>query len=169
MNEKGYCAMTMNDIAARLGVSKGTLYNYFETKDDLVIEIIKTIHEDVVKTAKEAFPESSPHKIWTLLTDRYMTKESSNNSLYIEATAMATRKKIIRESLSKNMIIWIDIATQNIIDQQNRGLIRPELDARTLAIEIVSIFLGFQNLAVAGIDQKEIHDHWMAMLNTLFP
>ncbi|NTU78169.1 MAG: TetR/AcrR family transcriptional regulator [Chloroflexales bacterium] len=36
MAERGYAAMSMDDLAARVGVSKPTLYNQFPTKDDLV-------------------------------------------------------------------------------------------------------------------------------------
>lgn len=33
--EQGFAAASMSEIAARLGGSKGTLYNYFKSKDDL--------------------------------------------------------------------------------------------------------------------------------------
>ena len=33
--EEGFAAASMSTIAARLGGSKGTLYNYFKSKDDL--------------------------------------------------------------------------------------------------------------------------------------
>lgn len=36
--EQGYAAMSMDDLAARIGISKPTLYAHFATKDALVIE-----------------------------------------------------------------------------------------------------------------------------------
>ena len=33
--EEGFANASMSTIAARLGGSKGTLYNYFKSKDDL--------------------------------------------------------------------------------------------------------------------------------------
>ena len=39
MSRKGYQATTMDDIARGVGVSKATLYLYFDSKDDTVIEI----------------------------------------------------------------------------------------------------------------------------------
>jgi AcrR family transcriptional regulator len=35
--EKGYAAMSMDELAARVGVSKPTLYSHFPTKDDLLV------------------------------------------------------------------------------------------------------------------------------------
>jgi TetR/AcrR family transcriptional repressor of mexJK operon len=34
-SEEGYAATSMSSIAARLGGSKGTLYNYFKSKEEL--------------------------------------------------------------------------------------------------------------------------------------
>ena len=47
--EKGYHEATMEDIAKRLGVSKGAIYLYFSSKEDLF--------EAMVKTAPQAFKE----------------------------------------------------------------------------------------------------------------
>jgi AcrR family transcriptional regulator len=37
LTERGYAAMSMDDLAARAGISKPTLYNHFTTKDDIVV------------------------------------------------------------------------------------------------------------------------------------
>ena len=39
--EAGFQAASMSEIAARLGGSKGTLYNYFSSKEDLFIACVK--------------------------------------------------------------------------------------------------------------------------------
>lgn len=40
LSEKGYSAMSMDDLAARVGISKPTLYSIFPTKEDLLVETI---------------------------------------------------------------------------------------------------------------------------------
>jgi AcrR family transcriptional regulator len=39
--ELGYNQATLNDVADRLGVTKGCLYHYFESKEKLLVELIK--------------------------------------------------------------------------------------------------------------------------------
>jgi AcrR family transcriptional regulator len=39
--EKGYAATRLDEVAARVGVSKGTLYLYFESKEDLFKAVVK--------------------------------------------------------------------------------------------------------------------------------
>lgn len=37
MGEKGHILMSMDELAARVGISKPTLYSYFDTKDALIV------------------------------------------------------------------------------------------------------------------------------------
>lgn len=57
--EKGFAAARLDDIAARAGVSKGALYLYFETKQDLFEAVVRdAIAPGIVaiETLAEAFP-----------------------------------------------------------------------------------------------------------------
>lgn len=45
--EHGYHASSINKITKRAGVSKGLLYNYFESKEALLKEIMKKAHDEV--------------------------------------------------------------------------------------------------------------------------
>ena len=57
--EKGFAAARLDDIAARAGVSKGALYLYFETKQDLFRAVVReTIAPNLATVA--AFVSQSP-------------------------------------------------------------------------------------------------------------
>jgi AcrR family transcriptional regulator len=43
-HEKGYQAARIEDIAARVGILKGSLYYYIETKEDLLFELSDSAH-----------------------------------------------------------------------------------------------------------------------------
>jgi AcrR family transcriptional regulator len=46
--EKGYAAITMRQIAEGLGVSTGTLYHYFPSKDSLFDQLVEYIsYQDI--------------------------------------------------------------------------------------------------------------------------
>ncbi len=48
--DKGYGAMTMDDVAGDVGISKATLYQHFKSKEDLVLNVVlKNIIEVSVK------------------------------------------------------------------------------------------------------------------------
>jgi AcrR family transcriptional regulator len=55
--EKGYEKASLQDIADRLGMLKGSLYYYFRSKEDLLFEVIHEVHEQglaVVRRAAES-------------------------------------------------------------------------------------------------------------------
>jgi len=43
--ERGYANTRLEDIAAAVGVTKGTIYHYFETKEDLLRKAIESKHD----------------------------------------------------------------------------------------------------------------------------
>jgi len=57
--EKGFAAAKLDEIARRAGVSKGALYLYYETKEDIFHAVVKTAvapNLDIVRARVEAFP-----------------------------------------------------------------------------------------------------------------
>ncbi|MEI7642774.1 MAG: TetR/AcrR family transcriptional regulator [Chloroflexales bacterium] len=51
--ERGYAAMSMDDLAARVGVSKPTLYSQFSTKEDLVVAMATQVMERLFSVVDE--------------------------------------------------------------------------------------------------------------------
>jgi AcrR family transcriptional regulator len=52
--EKGYRAATLRDIASRLGMLKGSLYYYIDSKEDLLFEILRRSHLQGVEFVAES-------------------------------------------------------------------------------------------------------------------
>lgn len=59
-SEKGYHEVTMEEIAEEMGVSKGTLYNYFSSKENLYLEILKESFEAIEALLHEEVENSDP-------------------------------------------------------------------------------------------------------------
>ena len=52
--EQGFAATRMDDIAARAGVSKGTLYLYFKSKEDLFVGLIEAFAQPNMEQLERA-------------------------------------------------------------------------------------------------------------------
>ena len=59
MTERGYAAMSMEELAASVGVSKPTLYNQFPTKEDLVAAMAAQLLDRLFADVERA-PGQSP-------------------------------------------------------------------------------------------------------------
>jgi AcrR family transcriptional regulator len=57
--ERGYAAVTMDEIAAAVGVTKPLLYNYFGNKERLYIACMERAGDTLIKTIAEAVGESA--------------------------------------------------------------------------------------------------------------
>ena len=53
MSERGYAATSVQEVADRVGVLKGSLYHYFSSKEDLLYRIVKESHHQTVQIAEE--------------------------------------------------------------------------------------------------------------------
>lgn len=163
MSRKGYCATTMDDIAAEVGVTKSALYLYFRNKDDLVAEIVKMIPALVRRQAVQSFPNATPLQGWTSMLDAQLAMDGNQDSLILELVAMVGRNPAVGRDLSENLRIGYEMAAHGLAAQQRQGLIRDDADPHTLALALVALFLGFQCLSVAGVEPGEIRERWQEM------
>ena len=51
--EKGYASTRVADIAERAGVGKGTVYEYFSSKEELLFAVFESINEEISTRVSE--------------------------------------------------------------------------------------------------------------------
>jgi AcrR family transcriptional regulator len=63
--QRGPDAMTMEEVAAAAGVAKGTVYLYFQSKDDLIQALVAQVGENILRDleASLAAPGTPPEKL----------------------------------------------------------------------------------------------------------
>jgi AcrR family transcriptional regulator len=57
---QGYAATTIQEVADEVGILKGSLYHYMQTKEDLLYRIISEIHEDALRNVAETSERTGP-------------------------------------------------------------------------------------------------------------
>ncbi len=68
--KKGYDGTKLEDIAEAAEFGKGTIYNYFETKEDIYLEIIDRVTEDYTKKLNEMNQKSKTlYEFVSLITE----------------------------------------------------------------------------------------------------
>ena len=70
---QGYHETSIDEIAARVGVSKGTVYQHFPSKEDLLMALLTTSMERFLTTIEEAIASAStvPDKLEALISCLY--------------------------------------------------------------------------------------------------
>ncbi|MGN1351022.1 MAG: TetR/AcrR family transcriptional regulator [Anaerovoracaceae bacterium] len=108
----GIDATKIIDIARASGVAKGTVYEYFDSKDEIVIEWIRSIVEDSRKSLQGLFDEELPTRRRLEIFMEHMLEQSSR----IRVTAKILMDTRCTERLSKIPLATLSADSQNVND-----------------------------------------------------
>ncbi|MFZ5449576.1 MAG: TetR/AcrR family transcriptional regulator [Thermodesulfobacteriota bacterium] len=101
LEQRGLEALTMEEIAASAGVAKGTLYLYFQSKDELILALLSQVGENILRDVEAALqaPGTPPEKLTRMvevLLD-YLDRERLLFPIYAREVLQGKQKS--RESL----------------------------------------------------------------------
>jgi AcrR family transcriptional regulator len=160
--EKGYEKTTMDDIAARLGVTKPAIYRYFKNKDELFLESIAEMvmteyknylnllftGDDIMAGANKFFDAvlEFSRKYHTLSTDVF-TVIRRNRSFLENSPGYHQEMLRLMQVLFK--------------EQYKKGSIHTDLHERELAILLGSIIEGLIHLIMEDLDPDEAKEVWL--------
>ena len=143
--QKGLDLARMDDIAEETGLSKGTLYLYFKSKDDLIIAILDRIFQsafgqlDMSKSAQlsatEAINEFTEEAI------RDYKKMLRLMPVAYEFLALAFRNTLVQKALKKYFEHYVNVLAPTIQRGIDSGELR-QVDAQDVAIAIGAIYEG---------------------------
>lgn len=143
--EKGVHEARMDDIVKESGLSKGTLYWYFKSKDEIIISIFERLFSRELADLDNLVSDDSPAADRLLRYAERITKDVFRllpfAPIAYEFLSLAFRRKYFREAfkiyLNNHMEILVPIIQQGVDSGEFRGV-----DAREAAIAIGAIFEG---------------------------
>jgi AcrR family transcriptional regulator len=145
--EKGFQETSMEEIAEKSDVSKGTLYNYFQDKESILVGYFQTIIADYGKQMKEKFTESKDIKLtlYSLLDliSRIFKNDNELAAIYFKYR-MHTRLDFNLDSAQRSGIEkWV---LEVIEKAQENGQLRSDISAlvltRTFQFLAMSFFIS---------------------------
>lgn len=134
--EAGYGAVRIEDIAAAAEVSVGTLYNYFDTKGDLLLAIVSMEVEEVLSEGALvlADPPADPIEALDTLIGRYYDHSLVYLSKAMWRTAMALSIEAPDTPFSQRYTALDGMLTAQICDMlaalQRRGMLKAGVPAK---------------------------------------
>ncbi len=170
----GIRSISMDDIAAKLGMSKKTIYLYYKDKDELVDAVVNSLIESnqCICTADRQKANDAVHEIFLardMVTELF---KSMNPSVLFDL------QKFHPETFStflkhKNEFI-LSMMRQNILRGISEDLYRPDIEVEILArFRVESLFMPFNPEFVRNtkstlvIIEQEILMHFLFGLVTL--
>jgi len=161
-SEKGFHKTRMSDIAVSSGLSKGSLYWYFDSKDAIILKLIDRVFEFEIKDLTALLTdESSVQERLYIYTERGgqdIIKMLKWMPLVYDFLALAFRRDTIKNTIQryykKNLDILVTLIQQGI----DSGEFKP-YNALEAAYAIGSIIEGTVMLSLFDPDQIDIQAH----------
>lgn len=129
--EKGFKKLTVTEIAKNAGIGKGTVYDYFSNKEEIVFEIIRTFIEEhhnylLSHTDQETSTKQKVLYLFDFFLSEYKSYEK-HQDVYREyvSVSLSTKSKAMLE-FNSECSVFIKSILENIIDEGiQKGEIKP--------------------------------------------
>ena len=130
--ERGYSAARVEDIAAELGIAKGSVFQHFKSKDGLFFEAYKKAVQSFPKylAAPAEVQEQGMFEVlryWLGRTENMVRDNWASYRIYLVGnygTDLALRREINRFLVMEDPYGWHDFVSFGV----KRGELRPDLD-----------------------------------------
>ena len=145
---KGYKATRTSDIAAAAGIGKGTIYEYFRSKEELIEAIFESLFLDY-ELRLEELTESYLAPVEAILASfEQMIADAEEYADLVPVYFELWTAKDLNEKLGfdRQMWEWFEkfgsAYKKLIIKGQKKGAIDPKIDAEALGRTLVSVIDG---------------------------
>ena len=159
----GYANTKMDDIAEAANVSKGTLYLYFPSKEEMFQSVCKQDQQNATKEHSGLFRNKK--NLESDLAEHYDNMHSAGKefqSFRIEALAEAVHNPKLKRVLHQNSKEFVDLATEILKQMRKEGeLFQKKENLRTLAAGMCALWQGLEANRVVGTSHEENKDVWV--------
>jgi len=168
---RGYAATRLEDVAKRAGVSKGTIYIYFQNKEELFRAALEDALESQLLSNLHAMSEVSGHfdGKWIVEAGSLLPRNPGDTGvtnaqrLLIESYYAAWRDVDARDKLLPRLKLHMQMYIDIIERAQANGDIDPSHNARALAMVMMAIPTGQSLMGLAGLERIE-DSEWLPLL-----
>lgn len=168
--EKGIKNLSITDIVKTAGISRGSIYDYFQTKEDIVFEIIMNDLYDFQKSLSKRFDEktSTREKVFYffdfVLSEDMKTIQERNVYKEYLSVSFTSKNENMKIFNSECTVLLKEILTSMITE----GINKNELKENSLKLVngLIAIEKGF--LVLQWTEDREIKKELIEFINIIF-
>lgn len=159
IHERGVAATSVDDILSASGTGKSQFYLYFESKDDLVRNVLHYNLQAILDTQEDLLAGLSTWKGIKAWLDALADNHSSQGliggcRLGSLAAEMVERDEDLRLALAEAFSSWESFLTAGLQAMKDRGALRPGADPKALADATMASIQGGYLLSTTKKDER---------------
>lgn len=161
LSAKGYNNLTMDEIAEKLEISKGALYSYFKSKDDIVREIYKSCSNAMQKIIMKAAKGPDFKQIMDLIFELTSEKYQNHIRIYFETYALSWHEEPLRAIMKLEYERDFDATLKFLEDLVRKKHVREDIDTKILTHIFRAIWMEMSEGLGLGFEKKDLRENWI--------
>lgn len=145
--ERGYAAVTLQDVAERASMTKGAVYFHYKNKEDLAVAVVQEHYARwPVLLAEISASELPPYDALVSVLDR--VTGAFHDDVVVQAGArLQVERSLIDADLPEPYVGWEDYLTGLVEAMDKAGELRADVTPRAAARVLVAAFFGMQHIS----------------------
>ncbi len=153
----GYHRTRVADIAREAGVADGTVYIYFENKEDILVSLFQDL---MIRFVEDLFSEllqcqNATEKLRKIITYHLTTLAGKPDQAKVTQIELRQIDQAINEGISRPLKRYFDLIEEVIDEGKKQGLYRQTLDTR-IARKVV--FGGIDEVVTCWVMSRKRYD-----------
>jgi AcrR family transcriptional regulator len=138
-HEKGYESTSIQDIAEAVGILKGSLYYYIRSKEDLLYEIIKAVHEDALANIHhvEEMDGDALQKMRAFVTSHLVFNAENLTKMGVFFHDFRSLSGERRQTIVEARDIYDELVRRLIREGQEEKIICPDIDPKSVTFAVM--------------------------------
>ena len=169
----GISNLTISQIAATAGVGKGTIYDYFKNKEDIVFEIVNILIQERNSKKEEKLSQITvtKEKIKLFAVFFHSEEDAELRQIYKEFVSISLAKQDkdmmdFQTKCSSSYFRWFEQIIQEGIEK-NELIPQASKFCRGLFVMVEGMFIASEVTYVIDDLKKEIHDYIDALFELI--
>jgi AcrR family transcriptional regulator len=167
-SQAGFARVSVEEITSALGMSKKTFYKYFESKEDLVHQVVLRITGEIGLQIESIVTTDNPfvvklNGLMSVLQTRF-SKFSTPMLRDVQVHAPATWAYIQEFRRTKIIAVWGRLIEQG----QREGFIRPSIDPRLLLLSMIGVVESVVNPQTLANESFSTEQAMKGIIDMLF-
>jgi len=174
--EHGYDNASINRIVAAAGIAKGSFYQYFEDKQDVLAHLITQIGQAKIEFMSPVMQNPAGHDFFTVMREMYRSglafARMNPHGAQVANQFLQNRTHPVYAAIYADSLETAKVFYHNMLDMAIRqGDVRPDIDRRfvihmliTLHVSLIEYY--FEEVQGGAIDVAQLDDNLMDTVST---
>jgi TetR/AcrR family transcriptional regulator, repressor for uid operon len=165
----GFDRSRMDDIAHTADLSKGTLYLYFKSKEDLFFAICENNFKVIKEQLSQIFATTKENLLYDAeqFYDNLHKLEKVGEKVFFELVAESSRNPRLKRILYEQRTKIFDVVKEHLDLQVEKGFLRKDTDTEAIASGLVALYNGIAVSKFLGISGSLNKKVWIATVKAI--